>query len=251
MKAFAVAKAAHERGYGSGTEIVPVGERRRIAHSRGANPRQIFTEEDVVMNLHPWWKSVAVVWLIVAPCFAFAGDATQTAPSAKASPCSAPEFHQLDFWAGDWDVFDVDNPAKQVARVKVDRILDGCVLREDYQDTNGHKGQSFSIYDAGKSMASELGHESRTAAAAGWRPSGGDMVLNATEQRSTGRRSKFAECGRRWREVSARRRSVRSMEARPGRPGLTSCLGRTEPQPGLCQTIRKRLPLSTRSTRLP
>jgi hypothetical protein len=28
MKAFAVAKAAHERGYGSGAEIVPVGERR-------------------------------------------------------------------------------------------------------------------------------------------------------------------------------------------------------------------------------
>jgi ketosteroid isomerase-like protein len=33
--------------------------------------------------------------------------------------------------------------------VRVDRILDGCVLREDYQDTAGHKGQSFSIYDAG------------------------------------------------------------------------------------------------------
>jgi hypothetical protein len=26
MKAFAVAKAAHERGYGNGTEIAPVGE---------------------------------------------------------------------------------------------------------------------------------------------------------------------------------------------------------------------------------
>jgi ketosteroid isomerase-like protein len=30
----------------------------------------------------------------------------------------------------------------------VDRILDGCVLREDYQDREGHRGQSFSIYDA-------------------------------------------------------------------------------------------------------
>jgi ketosteroid isomerase-like protein len=79
---------------------------------------------------------------------ASAEDPAQTAPSAKPAPCAAAEFHQLDFWAGDWDVFDVANPATQVARVKVDRILDGCVLREDYQDTEGHKGQSFSIYDA-------------------------------------------------------------------------------------------------------
>lgn len=83
----------------------------------------------------------------IAGSLAFAGDLSQ-ASSAKPSPCSAPEFHQLDFWAGDWDVFEVGNPATQVARVKVDHILDGCVLREDYQDTEGHKGQSFSIYDA-------------------------------------------------------------------------------------------------------
>src|SRR5215470_19700991 len=66
----------------------------------------------------------------------------------SANTCTAPEHRQLDFWAGDWDVFDVDNPATQVARVKVDRILDGCVLREDYQDSDGHNGQSLSIYDA-------------------------------------------------------------------------------------------------------
>jgi ketosteroid isomerase-like protein len=96
------------------------------------------------MNPHPWLS----VLIVFAVFFSFAGYASQTAPSSKPSPCSAPEFHQLDFWAGDWDVFDVDNPATQVARVKVDRILDGCVLREDYQDTEGHKGQSFSIYDA-------------------------------------------------------------------------------------------------------
>ena len=85
-----------------------------------------------------------VVCVLVATCLAFAGNAAQT---AKPSPCAAPESHQLDFWAGDWDVFDVDSPATQVARVKVDHMLDGCVLREDYKDTEGHKGQSFSIYD--------------------------------------------------------------------------------------------------------
>jgi len=97
------------------------------------------------MKQSRWFKSIPVVFVA---CLAFAGNAAKGAPTANASPCSAPEFHQLDFWAGDWDVFDVDNLATQVARVNVDRILDGCVLREDYQDTEGHKGQSFSIYDA-------------------------------------------------------------------------------------------------------
>lgn len=93
-------------------------------------------------------KRILAGFFTVAACFAFAGDSTHASTATNPSPCSAPEFHQLDFWAGDWDVFDVDNPAKQVARVKVDHILDGCVLREDYQGNDGHKGQSFSIYDA-------------------------------------------------------------------------------------------------------
>jgi len=83
-----------------------------------------------------------------------------SAEPAKTPPCAAPEYRQFDFWIGDWDVFDVDNPAKRVDAIHVDprryptlmpasaRRLDGCVLREDYQDTEGHKGQSFSIYDA-------------------------------------------------------------------------------------------------------
>lgn len=74
-------------------------------------------------------KSILAGLFTVAACFAFAGDSTHASTATNPSPCSAPEFHQLDFWAGDWDVFEVDNPAKEVARVKVDHILDGCVLR--------------------------------------------------------------------------------------------------------------------------
>jgi ketosteroid isomerase-like protein len=65
--------------------------------------------------------------------------------------CAAPSHRQFDFWAGDWDVFDVGSPL-QVAHAKVDLILDGCVLREDYQGTDGHKGQSFTIYDAARNV---------------------------------------------------------------------------------------------------
>jgi hypothetical protein len=65
--------------------------------------------------------------------------------------CAATSYRQFDFWAGDWDVFDVGSPI-QVAHAKVDLTLDGCVLREDYQGTDGHKGQSFTIYDVSRKV---------------------------------------------------------------------------------------------------
>jgi hypothetical protein len=61
-------------------------------------------------------------------------------------------YHDFDFWIGDWDVFDVSDPAKQVARVHVDAILNGCVLREDYKANDGHAGESFTIFDASRQV---------------------------------------------------------------------------------------------------
>jgi hypothetical protein len=74
-----------------------------------------------------------------------------TTESSGPNACSAPEYHQFDFWIGDWDVFEIKGSAP-VARVQVGRILGGCVLREDYQDTGGLQGQSFSIYDASRKV---------------------------------------------------------------------------------------------------
>lgn len=68
--------------------------------------------------------------------------------SALPDTCSTAEYHQLDFWIGDWDVFEVDKPGVTSAHVRVDLILDGCVLHEQYEDPTGSKGESFSVYDA-------------------------------------------------------------------------------------------------------
>lgn len=72
--------------------------------------------------------------------------------AAEAAACSAPGYHQFDFWIGDWDGFDVDKPTVVIARNHVDRILDSCVLREEYRGMNGLEGQSFSIYDASRKI---------------------------------------------------------------------------------------------------
>ena len=65
--------------------------------------------------------------------------------------CTSPEYRQFDFWLGDWDAFDVGN-ATPSARVRVMRILDGCAIREEYQDVRGLVGESVSTYDRSRQL---------------------------------------------------------------------------------------------------
>jgi tetratricopeptide (TPR) repeat protein len=60
--------------------------------------------------------------------------------------CREPEFHQFDFWIGDWQVQD---PAGNVVGANlVTRELEGCVLIEHWKDSTGVQlGSSFNYYD--------------------------------------------------------------------------------------------------------
>jgi hypothetical protein len=73
------------------------------------------------------------------------------AKAVTSARCSTPEYREFDFWLGDWDSFDFGTSRKD-ARVRIERILDGCVIHEDYQSVDGHKGESFSIYDASRKV---------------------------------------------------------------------------------------------------
>ena len=72
------------------------------------------------------------------------------AASAASPKCATPAHRQFDFWAGDWDGYDVGAEDEPAARVRVDVVLDGCALHEVYQGTNGLVGQSLSAYDAAR-----------------------------------------------------------------------------------------------------
>ena len=88
---------------------------------------------------------------LITSLLAFAAPAAHAATAP--TRCTAPVYHAFDFWLGDWDTFDSDAPGKpSVARNHVDSILDGCVLREDYDQNDGHHGQSFTIYDANRQL---------------------------------------------------------------------------------------------------
>lgn len=67
-----------------------------------------------------------------------------------AGPCAAPEYKQFDFFAGDWDTYDVADSTKIIARNHVTPMLEGCALREQYAQNDGMQGESFSAYDAGR-----------------------------------------------------------------------------------------------------
>jgi hypothetical protein len=70
-------------------------------------------------------------------------------PTPPAS-CATPEFRQFDFFAGDWDTYDMADRSKVVARNRVTVVLDGCAVREVYEQDDGMVGESLSIYDASR-----------------------------------------------------------------------------------------------------
>jgi len=71
-----------------------------------------------------------------------------TAAAALPDCTAAPEYHQLDFWIGDWDTFESDTPSgPSEARTRVDAIAGGCAIHELYEQTDGLIGDSILSYD--------------------------------------------------------------------------------------------------------
>jgi Protein of unknown function (DUF1579) len=68
--------------------------------------------------------------------------------SAHAGPpaCAAPEYHQFDFWIGNWTVTGANG--QFAGRNTIDRPLGSCVLQEHWVGARGSHGSSFNIYDA-------------------------------------------------------------------------------------------------------
>lgn len=64
------------------------------------------------------------------------------------APCSSPQHAAFDFWLGDWDVTAPDGTPAGSSHVE--RILDGCVVMENYMGAQGgYAGKSFNTLDTG------------------------------------------------------------------------------------------------------
>ena len=74
------------------------------------------------------------------------GGSTVTAAPAATAACDSAQHRQFDFWLGQWEV---SNPAGQLAgRSRIEAILGGCVLLENWDSPSGVSGKSFNIFNA-------------------------------------------------------------------------------------------------------
>jgi len=102
--------------------------------------------------------------LLAAPA-AFAQSPPAIAP--RPPPCASAEHRAFDFWVGRWDVYPTAQPEKLVAHSLIERLYNGCAIRENWAPLGGNDGGSLSSYVGG-------------AVADGWRQtwvgSGGERV---------------------------------------------------------------------------
>ena len=68
----------------------------------------------------------------------------QTPPAPPPPGCPAEVRRQFDFWVGDWSV---TVNGQHAGDNRIDRILEGCALLENWTGTGGMSGKSLNFYD--------------------------------------------------------------------------------------------------------
>jgi hypothetical protein len=89
--------------------------------------------------------------LFLVLVFLAAGTQIGAAAPAASAGCAA-EYHQLDFWLGDWDTYEPGDTRTSVARTHVDPIAAGCAIHELYEQTDGLIGDSILSYDPARKL---------------------------------------------------------------------------------------------------
>jgi hypothetical protein len=62
--------------------------------------------------------------------------------------CSSAEYRQFDFWVGEWVVTNPDG--KVAGNSVIQKILNDCVILENWSGAGGYEGKSFNLYDRTK-----------------------------------------------------------------------------------------------------
>jgi hypothetical protein len=87
--------------------------------------------------------TAALVAAIVAA--AIGGSLMAQQPPAPPS-CDDPHYSDFDFWVGDWVV--TDPKGDLAGENTVEKILNGCLVKENWRGAQGSIGQSFNMYYA-------------------------------------------------------------------------------------------------------
>lgn len=85
---------------------------------------------------HPLSAAVAALCVVAStgilanPAPAAAAETLVLEESTTPATCSSPEYHQLDFWVGDWQVFDADTN-RLVAFDRIEKHAEGCIIQQN------------------------------------------------------------------------------------------------------------------------
>ena len=90
--------------------------------------------------------------MFLASSLSFADDAADTTTTEP--PCSIPEFHQYDFWLGEWDLTWGEGDSAGSATNIITTELGGCVIEENFSSSDNEPfiGKSLSVYDVKSGM---------------------------------------------------------------------------------------------------
>ncbi len=102
---------------------------------------------DRALNSTPQDGGVSMNVAILASWALLAAAPATAQPGPPPKVCVKPEHRQCDFWAGRWDVF-VSGSNRLVGHSQVEKLYDGCVLRENWTGVGGGAGGSLNLYQA-------------------------------------------------------------------------------------------------------
>ena len=80
-------------------------------------------------------------YLYIVICFL----SLNTANLIAQNPCSSTAYHQFDFWVGDWEVYH-SQADTIVGYNRIERILNGCVIMENWTGATGFEGKSINTF---------------------------------------------------------------------------------------------------------
>lgn len=89
-----------------------------------------------------------LLFLVLAQ--AIPGWSQDITPDPKPAPCSTSEYHQFDFWIGEWEVKDAKGVLQGHNVIR--SIEDACGLEEHWKAVTGSKGTSYNFYDQARKV---------------------------------------------------------------------------------------------------
>lgn len=73
-------------------------------------------------------------------------EANSPAPAPTSNPCASTEYRAFDFWVGEWDVYETGTDTR-VARSRIEKVSNGCAVRETWMPLRGGGGASLTTFD--------------------------------------------------------------------------------------------------------